>query len=102
MVSRSTVNEPGGRPDGNPWGTASAFYRDITDLEDVVPGDVVYLSNVGGELMVAYRVGQVVRCDGLTHLYVAGLASRRYTLGGASMMRFDGARRPLHDVEAER
>lgn len=102
MVSPSTVNEPGGRPAGNPWGTANAFYRNITRLADVAPGDVVYLSNAGGELMVAYRVGQVVRCDGLTHLYVAGLTSRKYTLGGASMMWFNGARRPLGDMGAGR
>ena len=45
--------------------------------------------------MVAYKVGSVVRCDGLTHLYVSGLTGRKYTLGGASTMRFHGARRPV-------
>ena len=51
--------------------------------------------------MVAYKVGSVVRCNGLTHLYVAGLTGRKYTIGGASTMRFHGARRPLEEVDAK-
>ena len=52
--------------------------------------------------MVAYKVGGVVRCDGLTHLYVAGLTGRKYTIGGASTMRFHEARRPVADKVGEK
>lgn len=76
----------------NPWKSVADVYCHVERLSDVAPGDVVYLSNANGSLMVAYKVG-VVRCDGLTHLYVAGLTGRKYTLGGASTMRFHGARR---------
>ena len=79
----------------NPWKNVADIYHQIDRLSDVAPGDVVYLSNAGGSLMVAYKVGSVVRCDGLTHLYVSGLTGRKYTLGGASTMRFHEARRPV-------
>lgn len=85
----------------DPWAMANGFYRNIQRLSDVAPGDIVYLSNASGSLMVAYKVGSVVRCDGLTHLYVAGLTGRKYTIGGASTMRFHGARRPLEEVDAK-
>lgn len=79
----------------NPWKSISGVYYHVDCLSDVAPGDVVYLSNASGSLMVAYKVGSVVRCNGLTHLYVAGLTGRKYTIGGASTMRFHGARRPV-------
>ncbi len=85
----------------NPWKSISGVYYRVDCLSDVAPGDVVYLSNAGGSLMVAYKVGSVVRCNGLTHLYVAGLTGRKYTIGGASTMRFHGARRPLEEVDAK-
>lgn len=87
MVSPTTVT------DGNPWTRRGAV---VDRLEDVAPGDVAYLSN-GMGLMVAYRVGQVVRCDGLTHLYVAG-SHMKWTIGGASVMRFHGAERFAGDA----
>ena len=52
--------------------------------------------------MVAYKVGGVVRCDGQTHLYVSGLTGRKYTIGGASTMRFHEARRPVADKVGEK
>lgn len=79
----------------NPWKNVAGVYYHVDCLSDVAPGDVVYLSNAGGSLMVAYKVGSVVRCDGLTHLYVSGLTGRKYTIGGASTMRFHEARRPV-------
>ena len=86
----------------NPWKNVADVYHQIDRLSDVAPGDVVYLSNAGGSLMVAYKVGSVVRCNGLTHLYVAGLTGRKYTLGGASTMRFHEARRPVADKVGEK
>lgn len=85
----------------NPWKNVAGVYYRVDCLSDVAPGDVVYLSNAGGSLMVAYKVGSVVRCNGLTHLYVAGLTGRKYTIGGASTMCFHGARRPLEEVDAK-
>lgn len=78
----------------NPWKSVADVYYHVNHLSDVAPGDVVYLSNASGSLMIAYKVGSVVRCNGLTHLYVAGLTGRKYTIGGASTMRFHEARRP--------
>lgn len=86
----------------NPWEGVAHLYHLIDCLSDVAPGDVVYLSNAGGSLMVAYKVGSVVRCNGLTHLYVAGLTGRKYTIGGASTMRFHEARRPVADKVGEK
>lgn len=86
----------------NPWKSISGVYYHVDCLSDVAPGDVVYLSNAGGSLMVAYKVGSVVRCNGLTHLYVAGLTGRKYTIGGASTMRFHEARRPVADKVGEK
>ena len=48
----------------NPWKSVADVYYHVDCLSDVAPGDVVYLSNAGGSLMVAYTVGGVVRCDG--------------------------------------
>ncbi|MBM6699892.1 hypothetical protein H7U32_06140 [Bifidobacterium pullorum subsp. saeculare] len=86
----------------NPWKNVAGVYYHVDCLSDVAPGDVVYLSNAGGSLMVAYKVGSVVRCNGLTHLYVSGLTGRKYTIGGASTMRFHEARRPVADKVGEK
>ena len=83
------------------WDEILRHGRPVRELRDVAPGDVVFLENADASLMVAYRAGGVVRCDGLTHLYVAGLTGRKYTLGGASTMRFRGARRQLAMREAD-
>ena len=37
----------------NPWKSVAGVYYRVECLSDVAPGDVVYLSNAGGSLMVA-------------------------------------------------
>lgn len=82
----------------NPWKSVA----DVDCLSDVGSRRRRLFEQRGRSLMVAYKVGGVVRCDGLTHLYVSGLTGRKYTIGGASTMRFHEARRPVADKVGEK
>lgn len=85
MVAYSTIL----RGTADLWDDVLDGGRRIEALDDVAPGDVVFLSTDRG-LLFAFRVSGVARRDGLTELYMAG-SMRRYVLGGASILRFHHA-----------